>query len=78
MVTGISLNPALKRSNPGAAKPWREARALGIVRWLFAMAVLVRSYVDPAASAGQKESIALVYETLSPHPLLPMTDVKGL
>ncbi|MEM8858244.1 MAG: DUF4386 family protein [Chloroflexota bacterium] len=41
------------------------ARALGIVRWLFAMPVLATIYVDPGSSAELKESISVVYEMLN-------------
>jgi len=41
------------------------ARALGIVRWLFAMPVLARMYTNPEASEFFKESITLVYEMLN-------------
>ena len=41
------------------------ARALGIVRWLFAMPVLAAIYVDPATSAELQDSISVVYEMLN-------------
>jgi len=41
------------------------ARALGIVRWLFAMPVLARLYISPAASDNFKENISMVYEMLN-------------
>ncbi len=41
------------------------ARALGIVRWLFAMPVLARLYTDPTVSENFKESISMVYEMLN-------------
>jgi hypothetical protein len=41
------------------------ARALGIVRWLFAMPVLARMYTNPAVSENSKESISMVYEMLN-------------
>ena len=41
------------------------ARALGIVRWLFAMPVLARLYTNPAVSENFKESINMVYEMLN-------------
>jgi len=41
------------------------ARALGIVRWLFAMPVLARLYTNPAATENFKESISMVYEMLN-------------
>ena len=41
------------------------ARALGIVRWLFAMPVLARLYTNPAIAENDKESISMVYEMLN-------------
>ncbi len=41
------------------------ARALGIVRWLFAMPVLARMYTNPEANEPFKESITIVYEMLN-------------
>lgn len=41
------------------------ARALGIVRWLFAMPVLARMYNNPEASELSKESVTIVYEMLN-------------
>lgn len=41
------------------------ARALGIVRWLFAMPVLARLYTDPAASSEQQATVSVVYEMLN-------------
>jgi hypothetical protein len=41
------------------------ARALGIVRWLFAMPVLARLYTNPAVTENFKESISMVYEMLN-------------
>jgi len=41
------------------------ARALGIVRWLFAMPVLARLYINPTVSENSKESISMVYEMLN-------------
>jgi len=41
------------------------ARALGIVRWLFAMPVLARLYTNPVVSENFKESISMVYEMLN-------------
>jgi len=41
------------------------ARALGIVRWLFAMPVLAQMYTNPEASDHFKESISMVYEMLN-------------
>ena len=41
------------------------ARALGIVRWLFAMPVLARLYISPTASDNFKDSISMVYEMLN-------------
>ncbi|CAB1074750.1 hypothetical protein JY97_16595 [Alkalispirochaeta odontotermitis] len=41
------------------------ARALGIVRWLFAMPVLARLYTNPATSGETKANISMVYEMLN-------------
>jgi hypothetical protein len=41
------------------------ARALGIVRWLFAMPVLARLYTNPATSEELKNNISMVYEMLN-------------
>ncbi len=41
------------------------ARALGIVRWLFAMPLLARMYTNPAATENSKETISIVYEMLN-------------
>ena len=41
------------------------ARALGIVRWLFAMPVLARLYTNPAATENLKNNISMVYEMLN-------------
>lgn len=41
------------------------ARSLGIVRWLFAMPVLAELYVDPNATAADKENISMLYEMLN-------------
>ncbi len=41
------------------------AKALGIVRWLFVMPGLAAAYVDPAASAGTRDAIAVVYGALN-------------
>lgn len=41
------------------------ARALGIVRWLFAMPVLARLYTNPTVSENSKKSISMVYEMLN-------------
>ncbi len=41
------------------------ARALGIVRWLFAMPVLARLYTNPTVSENFRESISMVYEMLN-------------
>jgi len=41
------------------------ARALGIVRWLFAMPVLARLYTNPTVSENFRESINMVYEMLN-------------
>ena len=41
------------------------ARTLGIVRWLFAMPVLARMYINPATTENFKENISIVYEMLN-------------
>ena len=41
------------------------ARALGIVRWLFAMPVLARLYTNPAATENLKNNISMVYDMLN-------------
>lgn len=41
------------------------ARALGIVRWLFAMPVLARLYTNPAATENLKNNASMVYEMLN-------------
>ncbi len=41
------------------------ARALGIVRWLFAMPVLARLYTNPTASENFRENISMMYEMLN-------------
>jgi len=41
------------------------ARALGIVRWLFAMPVLARLYTNPTVSENFRDSISMVYEMLN-------------
>ncbi|MFM7582336.1 MAG: DUF4386 domain-containing protein [Caldilinea sp.] len=41
------------------------ARALGIVRWLFAMPILAQFYTAPTASSELKENISVTYEMLN-------------
>jgi hypothetical protein len=41
------------------------ARALGIVRWLFAMPVLAQLYTNTATTENVKNSISMVYEMLN-------------
>ena len=41
------------------------ARALGIVRWLFAMPVLARLYTNPVATENFKNDIRMVYDMLN-------------
>ena len=41
------------------------ARALGIVRWLFAMPVLAHFYTNSAATENVKENISMLYEMLN-------------
>ena len=64
IVIGDTTKP-LFRVASGFAALSVLARALGIVRWLFAMPVLARLYTSPAASDNFKESISMVYEMLN-------------
>ena len=64
IVTGNTEN-ILFRVASGFAVLSTLARALGIVRWLFAMPVLARLYTNPAATENFKESISMVYEMLN-------------
>jgi len=41
------------------------ARALGIVRWLFAMPILGRMYIEPKASEEARAGISMMYEMLN-------------
>jgi hypothetical protein len=41
------------------------ARTIGIIRWLVAMPALATLYVDPAASAGTREAVAVSFEALN-------------
>lgn len=64
IVIGDTENTLFRVAN-GFAALSALARALGIVRWLFAMPVLARLYTNPAVSENSKESISMVYEMLN-------------
>ena len=64
IVIGHSSNTVFRVAS-GFAALSTLARALGIVRWLFAMPVLARLYTNPAATETMKESISMVYEILN-------------
>ena len=64
IVIGDTENTLFRVAN-GFAALSALARALGIVRWLFAMPVLARLYTNPAVSENFKESISMVYEMLN-------------
>ena len=64
IVIGDTTN-TLFRVASGFAALSVMARALGIVRWLFAMPILARMYTNPAVSENSKESISMVYEMLN-------------
>ncbi len=64
-IVGEDLENPIFRIANGFAALSALARALGIVRWLFAMPVLARMYTDPSATAQMKESISVVYEMLN-------------
>lgn len=64
IVIGDTENTLFRVAN-GFAALSALARALGIVRWLFAMPVLARLYTNPTVSENLKESISMVYEMLN-------------
>ena len=64
IVIGDTENTLFRVAN-GFAALSALARALGIVRWLFAMPVLARLYTNPTVSENSKESISMVYEMLN-------------
>ena len=64
IVIGDTENTLFRVAN-GFAALSALARALGIVRWLFAMPVLARLYTNSTASRNFKESISMVYEMLN-------------
>ena len=64
IVIGDTMN-TLFRVASGFAALSVLARALGIVRWLFAMPILARMYTNPAVSDNTKENISMVYEMLN-------------
>lgn len=41
------------------------AKIIGMSRWLLMMPALAQAYIDPAASAGTREAIAVTYEALN-------------
>ena len=65
VIVGNNVENTLFRVASGFAALSALARALGIVRWLFAMPVLARLYTAPTASAELQESISVVYEMLN-------------
>ena len=64
IVIGDTMN-TLFRVASGFAALSVLARALGIVRWLFAMPILARMYTNPAVSDNTKENISMMYEMLN-------------
>lgn len=65
VIVGYELeNPLLRVAN-GFAALSTMARALGIVRWLFAMPVLARLYTAPAATPELQASLSAMYEMLN-------------
>ena len=64
IVIGATEN-TLFRVASGFAALSTLARTLGIVRWLFAMPVLARMYINPATTENFKENISIVYEMLN-------------
>lgn len=65
VITGDDTESSLFRVASGFAALSALARALGIVRWLFAMPVLAQLYTAPAATPELKASISVVYEMLN-------------
>lgn len=65
VITGGDTENALFRLASGFAALSALARALGIVRWLFAMPVLAQLYTAPTAAPELKASISVTYEMLN-------------
>ena len=65
VVVGNEVENGIFRIASGFAALSAVARALGIVRWLFAMPVLARLYTDPATSPELQASISVVYDMLN-------------
>lgn len=65
VIVGNDTENILFRVASGFAALSALARALGIVRWLFAMPVLARLYTDPTVTPELKASISVVYEMLN-------------
>ena len=65
VIVGDDVENTLFRVAGGFAVLSVLARALGIVRWLFAMPVLAQLYTDPAASNESRASISVVYEMIN-------------
>ena len=65
VITGDDTENALFRLASGFAALSALARALGIVRWLFAMPVLAQLYTAPTATPELKASISVTYEMLN-------------
>ncbi len=64
-IVGGDTSNAIFRVATGFAILSVLARALGIVRWLFAMPILARMYIDPTASEEARAGISMVYEMLN-------------
>ncbi len=64
-VVGNEVENGIFRIASGFAALSAIARALGIVRWLFAMPGLARLYTDPATSPELQASISVVYDMLN-------------
>jgi hypothetical protein len=65
VIVGDDIENTLFRLASGFAALSALARALGIVRWLFAMPVLAQLYTAPAATPELQASISVVYEMLN-------------
>jgi len=65
VIVGDDVENVLFRIASGFAALSALARALGIVRWLFAMPVLARLYTDPATSAALQGSVGAIYDMLN-------------
>jgi len=65
VITGDDTENPLFRLASSFAALSALARALGIVRWLFAMPVLAQLYTAPTASSELKASISVTYEMLN-------------